>query len=396
MNKQIPDFNEVFGQLLPVAEQMQQQMQAQFQQAMGAFGQLGPLPGLQAAAPLQNATMGAIQPFMNSIMGACQAALTQIPVHSLGQIQAEYAAELSALMASAFSSLPNSDSKTKQPVPLDSWIQGDKRFASADWHDHGVYEFTAAMYSLNARFTKRIVELVPDSSPEKRKVEYAVEQFVDALSPSNFFVTNPEAQKKLLETKGESLTQAIQNLMADMQKGRISQTDESAFEVGVNVATTPGDVVFECEYFQLLQYKPATEKVGKQPMLFVPPCINKYYILDLQPSNSLVNFVVEQGHTLFLVSWKNPTEADGHFTWDGYVEDGVIKAIEVVKAISKQLKLNVLGFCVGGTLLATALSTLANRGDDSVNSVTFLTTLLDFTDTGALGVFQWFAATRGA
>ncbi|HAV74764.1 MAG TPA: class I poly(R)-hydroxyalkanoic acid synthase, partial [Limnobacter sp.] len=172
VNKQIPDFNEVFGQLLPVAEQMQQQMQAQFQQAMGAFGQLGPLPGLQAAAPLQNATMGAIQPFMNSIMGACQAALTQIPVHSLGQIQAEYAAELSALMASAFSSLPNSDSKTKQPVPLDSWIQGDKRFASADWHDHGVYEFTAAMYSLNARFTKRIVELVPDSSPEKRKVEY--------------------------------------------------------------------------------------------------------------------------------------------------------------------------------------------------------------------------------
>ena len=183
MNKQIPDFNEVLGQLLPVAEQMQRQMQAQFQQAMGAFG---PLPGLQAAAPLQNATMGAIQPFMNSIMGACQAALSQIPVHSLGQIQTEYAAELSALMASAFSNLPNTDSKATQPVPLDSWIQGDKRFASADWHDHGVYEFTAAMYSLNARFTKRIVELVPDSSPEKRKVEYAVEQFVDALSPSIF------------------------------------------------------------------------------------------------------------------------------------------------------------------------------------------------------------------
>jgi len=387
VNNQLPDFNEVYAQLLPVAEQMQQQMQAQFQQAMGAFAHMGPLPGLQAAAPLQNATMGAIQPFMNSIMGACQSALSQIPVHSLGQIQAEYAAELSALMASAFSNLPNPDGKVTQPVPLETWIQGDKRFASPDWHDHGVYEFTAAMYSLNSRFTKRIVELVPDSSPEKRKVEYAVEQFVDALSPSNFFVTNPEAQKKLLETKGESLTQAIQNLMADMQKGRISQTDESAFEVGVNVATTPGDVVFECEYFQLLQYKPSTEKVGKQPMLFVPPCINKYYILDLQPSNSLVNFVVGQGHTLFLVSWKNPTETDGHFTWDGYVEEGVIKAIEVVKAISKQPKLNVLGFCVGGTLLATALSTLANRGDDSVNSVTFLTTLLDFTDTGALGVF---------
>jgi polyhydroxyalkanoate synthase len=387
VNKQTPDFNEVFGQFLPVAEQMQQQMQSQFQQALGAFGQFSQLPALQAIAPIQNATMGAIQPFMNSVMGACQATLGQIPVHSLGQIQTEYAAELSALLASAFAHLPNTDGKPTQPVPLDTWIQGDKRFAGSDWHDHGVYEFTAAMYSLNARFTKRVVDLVPDDSPEKRKVEYAVEQLVDALSPANFFVTNPEAQKKLLETKGESLTQAIQNLMADMQKGRISQTDESAFEVGVNVATTPGDVVYECEYFQLLQYKPTTEKVGKQPMLFVPPCINKYYILDLQPANSLVNYVVSQGHTLFLVSWKNPTEAEGHFSWDGYVEEGVIKAIEVVKAISKQPKLNVLGFCVGGTLLATALSTLANRGDDSVNSVTFLTTLLDFTDTGALGVF---------
>lgn len=387
MNNQIPDFSEVFGQFLPVAEQFQQQMQAQFQQALGAFGNMGQFPGVAGVSPLQNATMGAIQPFMNSVMGACQAALSQIPVHALGQIQTEYTAELSALMASAFSSLPNPEGKTTQPVPLDTWIEGDKRFAAPDWRDHGVYEFTAAMYSLNARFTKRVVELVPDSSPEKKRVEYAVEQLVDAMSPSNFFVTNPEAQKKLLETKGESLSQAIQNLMGDLQKGRISQTDESAFEVGVNVATTPGDVVFECDYFQLIQYKPSTAKVGKQPMLFVPPCINKFYILDLQPENSLVNFVVERGHTLFLVSWKNPTEAEAHFTWDGYVEQGVIKAIDVVKVVTKQEKLNVLGFCVGGTLLATALSTLASRGDDSVNSVTFLTTLLDFTDTGALGVF---------
>jgi polyhydroxyalkanoate synthase len=240
---------------------------------------------------------------------------------------------------------------------------------------------------LNARFTKRVVELVPDENPEKRKVGFAVDQMIDAMSPSNFFATNPEALKKLLETKGESLNHAIQNLMADMQKGRISQTDESAFEVGTNVATTAGDVVFECDYFQLLQYKPTTEKVGQKPMLFVPPCINKYYILDLQPANSLVNFVVGQGHTLFLVSWKNPTESEAHFNWDGYVQDGVIQAIEMVKTISKQSSLNAMGFCVGGTLLATAVSTLMQRGDNSVNSITFLTTLLDFTDTGALGIF---------
>ena len=247
MNNQVPGFNEVFGQLLPVAEQMQ----AQFLQAMGAFAQVSQMPGLQCMLPLQSSSLGAIQPFMSSVMGACQSTLSQIPMHSLGQVQTEYTAELSALLASAFAGLPTSDGKLTQPVPLDSWIQGDKRFAASDWRDHGVYEFTAAMYSLNARFTKRIVELVPEDSPEKRKVEYMVEQMVDALSPSNFFVTNPEAQKKLIETKGESLTQAIHNLMADMQKGRISQTDESAFEVGVNVATTPGDVVFECDYFQL-------------------------------------------------------------------------------------------------------------------------------------------------
>ncbi|HEX4918411.1 MAG TPA: class I poly(R)-hydroxyalkanoic acid synthase [Limnobacter sp.] len=384
MNKQFSDFSEVMGQFLPVAEQMQQQMQSQMQQVMGAFGGL---PGMQGVAPINPVTMGALAPFMHSVMGAFQQTLSQISVHALGQIQSEYAAELSSLLASAFSSMPSVDGKPAKPASMDAYLDGDKRFAAPDWRDHGVYEFTAALYSLNAKFTRKIVDLVPNESPEKRRMEYAVEQLVDALSPSNFFVTNPEAQKKLLETKGESLTQAIQNLLADMQKGRISQTDESAFEVGVNVATTAGQVVYENEYFQLIQYTSTTEKVGKQPMLFVPPCINKYYILDLQPANSLVKFVVDQGHTLFLVSWKNPTEAESHFSWDGYVENGVIQAIEVVKSISKQPKLNVLGFCVGGTLLATALSTLANRGDESINSVTFLTTLLDFTDTGALGVF---------
>lgn len=391
MNQQFPDFGEVFGQFLPAAEQMQQQFQAQMQQAMQTFGGMNPTAFANAFAPtannLQAGPMAAIQPFVQSVLSACQNALSQISVHSLGQIQSEYAAELSTLMASAFSALPNVDKSAQAQVPLDAWIEGDKRFASPDWHDHGLYEFTAALYSLNAKYTKKVVELLPEDNIEKRRIEYAVEQMVDALSPSNFFVTNPEAQKKVLETKGESLRQAIENLMADMKKGRISQTDENAFEVGKNVATTPGQVIFENAYFQLIQYQPTTGQLGKIPMLFVPPCINKYYILDLQPDNSLVKYVLDQGHSLFLVSWKNPTEAESYFTWDGYVEQGVIKAISVVKAMSKQPKINVLGFCVGGTLLATALSTLATRGEDWVNSVTFLTTLLEFSDTGALGVF---------
>ncbi|MFN4329963.1 MAG: PHA/PHB synthase family protein [Limnobacter sp.] len=385
MNNGLFDFQGVLGQFAPMAEQFQQSWQTQWQQALKGFGGMsgaGFTPGLNPA------TLGAIQPFVQSVLQSCQQSLSQISVQSMGQLQSEYASELATLLSSAFAGLPKVDAaQAAPPVPLSTWLDGDKRFSSPDWHDKGVYELTAALYMLNAKYTKRVVELLPEGTSDKRRLGYAVEQLVDALSPSNFFVTNPEAQKKLLETKGESLKQAIDNLLADMQKGRISQTDENAFEVGVNVATTPGAVVFENEYFQLLQYQATTPTVGSVPMLFVPPCINKYYILDLQPDNSLVNFMVNQGHTLYLVSWKNPTEENSHFTWDGYVQDGVIKAIDVVRTASKQDKINVLGFCVGGTLLGTALSTLAQRGEDCINSVTFLTTLLDFSDTGALGVF---------
>lgn len=381
MSNKIPSFDEVFGQLLPVAKQMQTQFQEQVQQLLS-----GAIPSLPSAEHTPN-LMGSVGPFMTSVMTAFQHSLGKVPLNSLGQLQSEYATEFSALLSSAFSSMPNVGEETGKHVSLDEWISNDKRFASKDWRDHGIYELTAAMYSLNAKYTRKVADLMPAEGREKRQIDYAIEQFVDAMSPSNFFVSNPEAQKRLLETKGESLTLAIQNLLADLQKGRISQTDESAFEVGVNVARSEGDVVFENELFQLIQYKPLTEQVGQTPMLFVPPCINKFYILDLQPSNSLVRYVVEQGHTLFLVSWKNATQQEQHFTWDDYIEHGVIKAMEVAKAIRKAPRLNVLGFCVGGTLLATALSVLANRGDDSVNSVTFLTTLLDFEDTGALGVF---------
>ncbi|MCQ8896231.1 class I poly(R)-hydroxyalkanoic acid synthase [Limnobacter humi] len=397
MNKSSTDFTEVLGQFFPAAGQFQQQVQSQFQEAFKSLGAGFPgipamptipgMPSFLAMPGVNPLTLAAIQPFMQTVMQSCQHALSQIPVHSLGQVQSEYAAEFASLMASAFAGFPNMESSVAKPAGLDAWLAGDKRFAASDWHDHGVYELTAALYSLNAKYTKKLVELVPDDNIEKRRVGYAIEQLVGALSPANFFATNPEAQKKLLETKGESLRQALDNLMHDLQKGRISQTDESAFEVGKNVATTPGSVIFENDYFQLIQYQATTETVGKVPMLFVPPCINKFYILDLQPDNSLVNYVVGQGHTLYLVSWKNPTEENQHFSWDGYVQDGVITAIELVCQLSKQPKINVLGFCVGGTLLGTALSTLAQRGEDCINSVTFLTTLLDFSDTGALGVF---------
>lgn len=263
----------------------------------------------------------------------------------------------------------------------------DKRFASPEWQSNTLYSFNAAAYLLNARFLMEMADAIQATPRTKQRIRFAVQQIVDAMSPANFLVTNPEAQKKVIETNGESLTKGIAHLLADIHKGQISQSDEKAFEVGTNVATTEGAVVFENELFQLLQYKPLTKTVYERPLLVVPPCINKYYILDLQPENSFVRHAVEQGHTVFLMSWRNPDPTMSHVTWDDYIEQGVQQAIEAVQDISDQDQINTLGFCVGGTLLATALAVLAARGEHPAASLTLLTTLLDYADVGVIDVF---------
>jgi polyhydroxyalkanoate synthase subunit PhaC len=263
----------------------------------------------------------------------------------------------------------------------------DKRFSSSEWTEHPVSAFSAASYLLNSEFMLALAEAVEAPPRERQKIRFAVQQMVDAMSPANFLATNPEAQKKMIETKGESLSKGLANLLNDLQKGRISQSDESAFEVGRNVATTPGQVVFENELFQLIQYTPTTATVREVPLLMIPPCINKFYILDLQPENSLVRYAVEQGNTVLMVSWRNPDKALGRLTWDDYVEQGAIQAIEVARQISGQDKVHVFGFCVGGTIAASALAVLAARGQQPAASLTLLTTLLDFSDNGVLDVF---------
>ena len=263
----------------------------------------------------------------------------------------------------------------------------DRRFAAPEWKESPVSAFQAASYLLNADFLTRMAELLQAAPRDKQKVKFAIGQLVDAMSPANFFATNPEAQKKMLETNGESLAKGLNNLMADLQKGRISQSDETAFEVGRNVATTPGQVVFENDLFQLIQYAPTTTTVHAAPLLIVPPCINKFYILDLQPENSLVRYAVEQGNTVFLMSWRNPDQSMGNVTWGQYVEEGAITALNVARAISGQEQVNAFGFCVGGTIATTALAVLAARGERPAASLTLLTTLLDFADTGVLDVF---------
>jgi polyhydroxyalkanoate synthase len=263
----------------------------------------------------------------------------------------------------------------------------DRRFSSEAWQGNPVSAFNAASYLLNSKFLMQMAEAVDASPQQKQKIRFAVQQVVDAMSPANFLATNPEAHQKLIETKGESLTKGLANLLGDIRKGHISLSDEKAFEVGRNLATTEGQVVYENELFQLIQYAPLTKTVHERPLLMVPPCINKYYILDLQPENSLVRYAVEQGNTVFLVSWRNPDQSLANTTWDDYIEKGAINAINIAREITKQDKLNVLGFCVGGTLLSTALAVLAARGEHPAAGITLLTTFLDFSDTGVLNVF---------
>ena len=275
------------------------------------------------------------------------------------------------------------------------WNQGltggpksaDKRFAGDAWARNPVAAFSAAMYLLNARTLLGLAEAADTDAKTKARLRFAVEQWMAASAPSNFLALNAEAQQKAVETRGESIARGVQNLLADLQQGHVSMTDERAFEVGRNVATTEGAVVFENDLFQLVEYKPLTAKVYERPFLVVPPCINKFYILDLQSENSLIRYLVEQGHRTFVVSWRNPDASMEDKTWDDYIGDAALKAIEVVQEISGAKQINALGFCVGGTILGTALAVLAARGEKPVASATLLTTFLDFSDTGVLDLF---------
>ncbi len=263
----------------------------------------------------------------------------------------------------------------------------DKRFGAAPWLSNPLAALTASSYLLNAKALTGMADAIQADEKTRQRVRFAVEQWVAAMSPSNYLALNPEAQQKAIDTKGESLAKGIQNLLHDMEQGHVSMTDESVFEVGKNVATTEGAVVYENEIFQLIEYKPLTAKVHERPFLLVPPCINKYYILDLQPENSLIRYAVSQGHRTFVVSWRNPDESLGHLTWDDYIEEALIRAIKVVQEIGGTSQINALGFCVGGTMLSAALAVLSARNEHPVASATLLTTLVDFTDTGVLDVF---------
>ena len=324
----------------------------------------------ETAAPLE-ALAGGFADSLKALSGL------RIQPDTLLRIQTEYAQEASRLWNESLKA------QVAQVMPFNK----DRRFADPAWSNDPVAGFAAAQYLLNARTLTQMAEAVEGDKKTKARVRFAVQQWVDASSPANFLALNPEAQRKAVQTSGESIGQGLKLLLSDIRQGHMSQTDESVFEVGRNVATTEGSVVFENELFQLLEYKPLTAQVHQKPMLFVPPCINKYYILDLQPDNSLIRYTVEQGHRVFVVSWRNPDERLAAKTWDDYIEDAAIRAIRVVQDITGEKTIDTLGFCVGGTILATALAVLAARGEQPAASVTLLTTFLDFTETGILDLF---------
>ena len=269
---------------------------------------------------------------------------------------------------------------------------GDRRFKHEDWDENQLFDFIKQSYLLTARWmqtTVRDIESMDDKTA--KKVDFYTRQFADAIAPSNFVMTNPEVLRATMESGGENLVKGLENLLEDLERSKghlsIKMTDTEAFDLGENIAVTPGKVIFQNELMQLIQYTPTTEKVHRRPLLIIPPWINKYYILDLREKNSFVKWATEQGHTVFIVSWVNPDEKLTEKTFEDYMMDGPLTALEAVGQATGETEFNVIGYCLGGMLLACTLAYMAVKKDTRIKSATFLASMTDFTEAGELGVF---------
>jgi len=274
--------------------------------------------------------------------------------------------------------------------------RGDRRFKDEAWSENAVFDYLKQSYLLTSRCMQSVVSDVEGLDDKTAaKVDFYTRQFIDAMSPSNFAFTNPEVLRVTAESHGENLLKGLQNMLEDMERGdgqlRISMTDEEAFEVGSNIAVTPGQVVYRNDLIELIQYTPTTEKVAKRPLLIVPPWINKFYILDLKPENSFIKWAVDQGHTVFVISWVNPGAELRDKNFENYMLDGPLAAIDAIKDATGEESVNAIGYCIGGTLLAATLAyseaEKSGKWKGRVKSATYFTTMLDFADAGELGVF---------
>ena len=274
------------------------------------------------------------------------------------------------------------------PKPVAEPAKGDNRFREAAWQDQFLFDYLKQSYLIVARHLQEGVASVDGLSAEARKkVDFFTRQYLDALSPTNFALTNPQVLRETLESGGQNLLRGLNNLLADMERGGISMTDEKAFKVGVNVATAPGKVVFQTDLMQLIQYAPGTPTVFRRPLLVIPPWINKYYVLDLREKNSFVRWALAEGHTVFVVSWVNPGEHHSTKTFDDYMLEGPLAALGAIERATGESRVNLVGYCLGGTLLGATLAWMAAKKDTRAASATFLASLLDFSIPGELGVF---------
>ncbi len=280
----------------------------------------------------------------------------------------------------------------EKPEPVITEEKGDRRFKHEDWSEKNAFSLIKQSYLLTSEYMRNIVSDVEGLDDKTaQKVKFFTERYLDSVSPTNFAATNPAVIEKIIETKGANLVNGLKNMLEDLEEGegqlKIRMTDTSAFTIGENVATTPGKVVFQNKMFQLIQYSPSTDTVLKRPLLIVPPWINKFYILDLQPKNSMLKWLVDQGHTVFVVSWINPDETYRDVGFEDYVTEGVIAAVDAVEQATGENEINAIGYCIGGTLLSTTLAYMKAKGDNRIKSTTFFTTMIDFAQPGELGVF---------
>jgi polyhydroxyalkanoate synthase len=306
----------------------------------------------------------------------------------LAEAQAQLWQDYLALWQSSMLKLMGQDAK-----PVAEAATGDRRFKHQDWQQNFLYDYIKQSYLIAARHLHQTLGRVAGLDEHTaRKVDFYTRQYVDALSPSNFLLTNPEVMRETVASGGQNLVKGLNNLLGDLARGggdriRLRMTDENAFKLGVNIATTPGKVVFQNDLIQLIQYYPANGPVFRRPLLVIPPWINKYYILDLRDKNSFVKWAVEHGHTVFVISWVNPDEKLAHKRFDDYLAEGVLAALDAIEQATGEREANVVGYCLGGTLLACALGYLAAKKDGRIASGTFLASLTDFSEAGELGVF---------
>jgi polyhydroxyalkanoate synthase len=276
--------------------------------------------------------------------------------------------------------------------PVVATPPGDRRFKDTAWSESALFDYIKQSYLLTARYMQSSVKDVEGLDDKTaRKVDFYTRQFVDAIAPSNFVLTNPEVLKATLESGGENLVKGLENLLDDLERGNgrlaIRMTDMEAFKIGENIAVTPGKIVFQNDLIQLIQYAPTTEKVKRRPLLIIPPWINKFYILDLRPDNSFIRWAVGQGHTVFVVSWANPDEKLAAKSFEDYMLEGPLAALDAIEAATGEREANVIGYCLGGTLLACTLAYMKAKGDDRIASATYLVAMIDFAEAGELSVF---------